>query len=68
MAEEKAYINLQPTEQHIANVAGNIFSAYIINGRVGDGQEQEWKDKAVELAIQIARDIDDRVVAPGEMS
>lgn len=68
MAEEKAYINLQPTEQHIANVAGNILSAYIISGKVTEGDEAQWKEKAVELAIQIARDVDDRVVAPGEMS
>lgn len=66
MSEEQTYLNLQPTEQAIIHAAGQIYAAYVANGKAESAPE-EFQKKAVAEAIEIAKLVDQMVVAPGEM-
>lgn len=55
----KPYINLKPSEAVVAQIAGQIYAAYITANRVDIGHEQEWITKSIEEAFRIARQTDD---------
>ena len=62
----KLAISLQPSETVLVRVAGNIYSAYIASGRVPEGKEQEWMQRAIREAFYIARTTDDAVQSDDE--
>lgn len=66
MSEEQTYLNLQPTEQAVVHAAGQIYAAYVIAGKAEEDPEG-YQEKAVIEAVKIARMVDEKVVAPGEM-
>ncbi len=63
----KAYLNLQPSEQAVAQAASRIYSAYVIAGKVGDGEEAKWLERSLREAVRLARSADDCIIADGEM-
>ncbi|QDT47041.1 hypothetical protein Pan258_10680 [Symmachiella dynata] len=62
----KPYISLKPTEQTLTTAAAGIYAAYITAGRVANGEEKSWMDRAIREAIRIARTIDESVQSDGE--
>jgi hypothetical protein len=62
----KPYINLQPSEAVLAQIAGRIFAAYITVGRVPAGQEPEWITRSIQEAFQIVRQTDDSFQSDAE--
>ncbi len=62
----KHYLSLKPTEQSLTTAAAQLYAAYVIAGRVPDGAEHEWMDRAIRESIELARKIDDAVQADGE--
>ncbi|MFM9961978.1 MAG: hypothetical protein ACKV2Q_12220 [Planctomycetaceae bacterium] len=61
------YLTLQPSEQTVVIAAATIYAAYISAGRVIDGQEAAWMDRAIQAAIRIAKVTDDSVQADKEL-
>ena len=61
------YVNLQPSEQAVLMAASQIYAAYIQSGAAKEDPEALMRHSVVE-AIQLARMVDDHVIAPGEMS
>jgi hypothetical protein len=55
---EKRYFKLDPSEKAIYKVAGGIFSAYVISGKVTDNNEKEMEDKAIDKAISLASKVE----------
>ena len=62
------HLKLQDTESAVLNAAAQIYSAYLIAGKVGDGEESKWMGRAVKDAIRLALATDDAIVADGETS
>lgn len=62
----KHQISLQPTEQTLVTAAATIYAGYIAAGRVADGQESAFMDRAIQAAIRIAKVTDDSVQADQE--
>jgi hypothetical protein len=62
----KPNISLKPTEQTLTSAASRIYAAYITAGRVDEGQEKQWMDRAIREAIRIGRIIDESVQSDGE--
>lgn len=63
----KTCITLQPSEQTIVMAAATIYSAYLSAGRVEDGQEAGWMDRAIKAAIRIAKVTDESVQADKDL-
>ena len=61
------YLTLQPSEQTIVTAAATIYAAYIVAGRVEDGQEAAWMDRALKAAFRIAKVTDETVQADKEL-
>ena len=55
------YLKLQPSEVAVVGAAGKIYAAYIASGKVAEGSEKEWVEKAVQTAVVIAERADDLV-------
>ena len=51
----KPEISLQPTESTVTQSAVQLYAAYVIAGKVKDGQEKEWMQRAVKEAVLFAR-------------
>lgn len=62
----KNHISLQPTERALVTAAATIYAAYITAGRVTEGQEAEFMDRAIQAAIRIAKVTDGSVQADKE--
>ena len=62
----KAYLKLQKSEAVVIQCATQIYAAYIAAGRVGDGQEAEFMQKAIRDAIRIAKATDEAVISDDE--
>ena len=63
----KPYISLQPSEPVITTAAAQIYSAYIVAGRVSEGSEAEWMERSIREAIRIAKTTDAAVTSDNEM-
>lgn len=63
----KAFIKLQPSEQTLVSAAATIYAAYISSGRVADGEEAAWMDRAIKAAVRIARVTDESVQADKDL-
>ena len=69
MATEKpAHLKLQHSESVVLQVAAQFYSAYVIAGRVAEGQEAKWMDRAVREAISMAEATDAAVISDDEIS
>ena len=63
----KPTLSLQPSEAVVVRAAAAIYAAYINTGRVADGKEQEWMQRAIQEALWIARTTDEMIHSDGEM-
>ena len=52
---QQFYVDLQPSEMTLANMASRIYAARLASGVVIDGQEEAAMRKAVTEAIRIAQ-------------
>ncbi|MEY2409868.1 MAG: hypothetical protein QOF48_2538 [Verrucomicrobiota bacterium] len=48
-------MSLQPSEGLVFQVAGGIYAAYQSTGRVVEGKEEEWMQRSMREAIQLAQ-------------
>lgn len=63
----KPYVTLKPSEQTIVTAAAQIYAGYLAAGRVSDeSEEPTYLKKALQQAIQLARQTDEIVQADGE--
>lgn len=62
------HLKLQASEAAVLNAAAQIYSACLVAGKVGDGDESKWMARAVKDAIRLALATDDAIVADGETS
>jgi hypothetical protein len=60
-------LSLEPSEAHVVHAASRIYAAYIVAGKVTDGQEAYWIQKSIEEAHHLAKVTDRLVVADTEM-
>lgn len=60
--------SLQPSEGIVVGAAATLYAAYISSGRVPDGREKEWRERAAKEAILLARYVDDSVRSDAELS
>lgn len=63
----KPYLTLQSSEQIIVTAAASIYAAYIAVGRVEDGNEEAWMDRALKAALRIAKVTDETVQSDKEL-
>ncbi len=63
----KVYLTLQQSEGYVILAASQIYAAYIAAGRVEDGKEAPFIEKAIRDAMRIARTVETNVIAEGEM-
>lgn len=66
--ENKPVLRLEQSEGIIVQVAGQIYSAYIVAGRVKETAEKRWMERSIREAIQIAQTVDQAVQSDGELS
>lgn len=67
LLKKPPYLTLQPSEQTIVTAAATIYAAYIAAGRVEDGKENTWMDRALKAAFRIAKVTDETVQADREL-
>ncbi len=63
---QQTYLSLQPSETTVAKCASQIYSAYIIAGKVTEGAERQWIQKSIMEAIEIAYYTDQAVQSDDE--
>lgn len=66
MSDEQTYLNLQPTEQAVVHAASVIYAAYVASGKA-EADPEKYLTQAAKEAVEIAKKVDNLVVAPGEM-
>ena len=64
---DRQFIHLHVSEGYILRSAAGIYSGYIASGAVNAGSEEALASKAVDLAIHMARLIDERVQCQDEI-
>lgn len=64
----KIALNLQDSEAVVVQTAGIIYAAFIRSGQVKPESERELIGRAVKTAIEIARQVDEKVRSDGEVS
>ena len=62
----KLALSLQPSESVVVRAAAEIYAAYIIAGRVPEGQEKPWMERSIREAAWIARATDDAIQSDNE--
>ena len=67
MTDKKSYISLQPSESAVFQSAANIYAAYIIAGKVPDGEETAWMEKSIRQSIKMAKATDATLVSDDEL-
>lgn len=60
------FLSLQHSESVIANMAAEIFAAYVQKGEVSDANEDEYIKKATHIAIRMANYADTLCKSDGE--
>lgn len=66
--KEDQFFKLEKSEIVIINAASRIFSAYIAAGQVTAQNETEKIDKAITIAINMARKVENLVLSDSEPS
>ena len=61
-------LSLQPSEGIVVGAAAMIYAAYIGSGRVPDGREKEWRERAAKEAIALAHYVDGAVRSDTELA
>ena len=64
---DKVHLSVNECESAVLGAASRIFAAQVARGEVKADNEQDMMSRAITLAIQMAQQVDDRVVARGEM-
>ncbi len=64
----KSHLKLQHSESVVLQAAAQIYSAYIIAGRVPDGEEAKWMERSIRDAIRIANATDAAVISDEEIN
>ena len=63
----KPYMSLQPTEVALLEAASRIYSARLLSGQVADGAERDALKTSVIESFDLARLIDEGVMADKEL-
>ena len=63
---KKIKLSLQPSEGVVLQVAGQIYSAYVSSGKVVEGKEQQYMDRSLQEAMQLALMTDKAVQSDAE--
>jgi hypothetical protein len=63
----KLTLTLHPSEAVVVRAAAQIYAAYITAGRVEEGSEKQWMQRALDEALWIARTGDEMIHSDNEM-
>jgi len=63
----KAVLNLAPSEAAVVRAAATIFAAYIVAGKVPEGQTDAWLGRSLREAFQLARLADEAIQSDSEL-
>ncbi len=61
-------LKLQHSESVVLQVAAQLYSAYLIAGRVKPGDEETWRERSIREAISMAEATDAAVISDDEIS
>lgn len=61
-------LKLQHSESVVLQVAAQLYSAYVIAGRVKEGDEATWMERSIRDAIAMAEATDAAVISDAEIS
>mgnify|MGYP001027537209 CR=1 FL=1 len=61
-------LKLQHSESVVLQVAAQLYSAYVIAGRVGEGDEAAWMERSIRDAISLAEATDAAVISDDEIA
>ncbi len=64
----KIHLRVTQSEGNLLRAAAEIYSGYLASGAVNAASEESLVTKSVEIAIQMAQQIDDRVHAAEELA
>ena len=64
----KPILNLAPSEAVVVHSAAAIFSAYIVAGKVPEGQTEAWLKRALQEASTLARLADEAIQSDSELA
>ena len=64
---QKPVLSLQPSEAVVVQAASHIYAAYIIAGRVPEGQTELWMQRALQEAYHLAKMADDAIQSDSEL-
>ncbi len=67
MLMAKKYLKLQHSESVVVQAASQIYAAYIISGRVAEGDETQWMKRSIKEAAMIAQATDDAIISDDEV-
>ncbi len=62
----QTFLELQQSETTVVHAASRIYAAYIARGMVDQGAEQQWIQKSIHEAIQLAYWTDQAVQSDDE--
>ena len=63
----KTKISLQASESLVFKVAGRIYSAYVAAGKVSEGEERQWMERAIREAVHLAQLTEAQVQSDNEL-
>lgn len=63
----KTRVSLQPSEGLVFQVAGGIYAAYLAAHRVSEGKEEEWIQRALREATQLAQLTEQALISDTEL-
>ena len=65
---EQRYLRLEPSEGILVQCASTIYAAYITSGRVPEGEEKAWMERAIREAYFIADTTDKAIQSDEELA
>ncbi len=60
------YLSLQPSEMAVFRAASEVYAAYVASGKVSEGKENAYMQKAIKEAIQIAYHVENYILSDDE--
>ncbi len=63
----KPILNLAPSEAVVVRAAAAIFAAYIVAGKVPEGQTDLWLKRSLQEAFHLARLADEAIQSDSEL-
>ncbi|MEW6156962.1 MAG: hypothetical protein AB1813_05980 [Verrucomicrobiota bacterium] len=64
---KKTKISLQPSEGLVFQAAATIYAAYLTAGRVAEGKEEEWMQRALRDSVHLALATDQSLQSDTEL-